>query len=75
VNAADLERVLGEIAHQILDHGVESLGQWGCTSVTVELCPDRAQSVIAAGACRIGVCTTEPASLANLAGYIDHTLR
>jgi deoxyribose-phosphate aldolase len=74
VNAADLERVLGEIAHQILDHGVESLGQWGCTSVTVELCPDRAQSVIAAGACRIGVCTTEPASLANLAGYIDHTL-
>ena len=60
MNAADLERVLGEIAHQILDHGVDSLGQWGCTSVTVELCPERARGVIDAGACRIGVCTSEP---------------
>ena len=63
MNAADLERVLGEIAHQILDHGIDSLGQWGCTQVTVEFCPDRARGVIEAGACRIGVCTTEPGQL------------
>jgi deoxyribose-phosphate aldolase len=74
MNAVELERVLGEIAHQILDHGIDSLGQWGCTSVTVELCPDRARGAIDAGACRIGVCTSEPASLSNLAGYIDHTI-
>ncbi len=77
VDADQLEAILAEIARQILDHGlgsVGSLGQWGCTSIQIEFCPDRARQVIDAGACRLGVCTNDAPSLANMAGYIDHTL-
>ena len=77
IDAETLERILGEIAHQILDHGLGAVGgygQWGCGSVCVEVCPDRAHEVLAAGACRIGVVSRDPASLGGLAGYIDHTL-
>jgi deoxyribose-phosphate aldolase len=72
-----LERVLEEIARQILDQGlssVGSMGQWACTSICVELCPERMNEVIQAGACRIAVTRADPASFGDLARYIDHTL-
>jgi deoxyribose-phosphate aldolase len=72
-----LETVLSEIARQILEHGlgaVEEVGPWGCSSISVELCPDRVNEVLRAGACRIGVVGANPRSVDGLARYIDHTL-
>lgn len=72
-----LEDVLTEIGRQILEHGfgaIGNAGQWGCTSISIELCEENLQPVLQAGACRIGVATNEPGSLSNLAGTIDHTL-
>ena len=72
-----LEDVLAEIGRQIMEGGLPvsgGIGGWGCTTVRVEVCPDRVQRVIDAGACRIGACAAEPASLTNMAGYIDHTI-
>lgn len=77
MDAAQLEDVLAEIGRQILEHGfgaVGNVGQWGCTSICVELCEDNLAPVIAAGACRIGVTGQAPGGLSNLAGTIDHTL-
>jgi deoxyribose-phosphate aldolase len=74
--AQRLEAVLTEIAHQLVEQGLDASphGSWGCTSICVELCPEHVQGVIEAGACRVGVRTQEPGGLASLAGYIDHTL-
>jgi len=74
IDAATLERLLEEIARQILEHGPESLSQWGCSSVCVELCPDRVHEVVQAGACRIGVHRPDLSTVGGVAGYIDHTL-
>ena len=77
VDAHELEAILAEIAHQILDHGMGAIGtfgQWGCTSVCVELCPDRVGEMLHAGACRLGVAAPDAAALGSLGGYIDHTL-
>jgi deoxyribose-phosphate aldolase len=73
----ELEDVLTEIGRQILDQGmgsIGSLGQWGCSTISVEICPDRINAVINAGACRFGVPSGSSPSLSNVAGYIDHTL-
>ncbi|MCP3919715.1 MAG: deoxyribose-phosphate aldolase [bacterium] len=40
----------------------------------VEVCPDGLRSIVAAGACRVGVCGTDPVRLGDLASYLDHTL-
>jgi deoxyribose-phosphate aldolase len=72
-----LESILVEVGHQILDHGLGSvggLGQWGCSTIQVEFCPDRATRVIDAGACRLGICGRPAPSLADMGGFIDHTL-
>jgi deoxyribose-phosphate aldolase len=77
IDVETLESVLSEIARQILEHGLGSVGtfgQWGCTSISVELCPDRVHAVLHAGACRIGVAGSEPSAVGDLARYIDHTL-
>ena len=77
LDASRLEDVLAEIGRQILEHGfgaIGTAGQWGCTSIAVELCSANIEPVIAAGACRVGVSTRSPGSLADLAGTIDHTL-
>jgi deoxyribose-phosphate aldolase len=77
IDAQRLEAILGEIARQILDQGlfsVGAIGQWGCTSINVELCADRVQEAIQAGACRIGAVTPGIANLGDLAAAIDHTL-
>ena len=72
-----LENVLTEIARQIVEHGlgaVGSMGQWGCSTVCVEVCPDRVNQVIDAGACRVGLSWRDSPSLSNLGGLIDHTM-
>ena len=77
IDAEKLEQILAEIARQILDHGIGSVGsfgQWGCSSVCVEVCPERVDEVIGAGACRIGVNQPDPSRLGSMASYIDHTL-
>lgn len=77
MDAQRLENVLAEIGKQILEHGfgaVGNLGQWGCTSISVELCEENIAPVLAAGACRVGICQGAPGGLSNLAGTIDHTL-
>ena len=73
----ELEDLLAEIGRQILDQGAGSigaLGQWGCSTVTVEVCPDRVHAVLDAGACRFGVASQHAPSLSDIATYIDHTL-
>lgn len=77
LDAQKLELILIEIGRQIVEHGLSSVsgfGQWGCTSVCVELCSERVGEVLSAGACRIGVSSPELASVGGLAKYIDHTL-
>jgi deoxyribose-phosphate aldolase len=76
VDVAGLEAILAEIARQILDQGlgaVGGLGQWGCSSICVEVCPERVEEVVRAGACRVGI-VGSVAPLGGLASYIDHTL-
>ena len=72
----EIEDVLTEIARQMLDQGVGSgsFGQWGCSTISVEICPDRVNAVIDAGACRLAVPSSAGASLSNVSGFIDHTL-
>lgn len=76
IDEGQLESVLTEIAHQILERGPGGGpdGAYSCTSISVQLCPDHVRGVLDAGACRIGVRGGDPASLSNLAGFIDHTL-
>ena len=74
VGPAELEAILTEIGRQILESGVEAVTPWGCSSIEVEFCPDRARAVIDAGACRLGLCGCAPPKLDTLASYIDHTL-
>src|SRR5438309_826732 len=54
IDAAKLEEILAEIARQILDHGIGSVGsfgQWGCSSVCVEVCPVRRDIALVAEVC------------------------
>lgn len=76
MNPERLEEILTEIARQILESGPEGVhyGAWGCTSISVEVCPENVQGVLDAGACRVGVCTPDAAGLSGLSGFIDHTL-
>jgi len=74
MDPATLERILEEVARQILEHGAESLGGWSCSSVCVEVCPEHVDEVVRAGACRVGVRPGDSARLGDLAGAIDHTL-
>lgn len=77
MNPQELEDILTEIGRQILDQGlssVEGLGGWGCSTLSIEICPDRMSAVMDAGACRVGVPSGQGPSLSNMAGYIDHTL-
>jgi deoxyribose-phosphate aldolase len=77
IDAAKLEEILAEIARQILEHGMGSLGsfaQWGCSSVSVEICPEHVDGMVSAGACRVGVNLPDSARLGGIASYIDHTL-
>lgn len=77
IDAEKLEEILAEIARQILDHGLGAIGgfgQWGCSSLSVEICPERVDEMVTAGACRVGVNLPDPARLGTIASYIDHTL-
>jgi deoxyribose-phosphate aldolase len=73
----ELERILEEIARQILDQGLDGSlagNPWACGELCVQICPERVSAVLDAGACRIGVGHRQSPTLADLAGYIDHTL-
>lgn len=75
VDPATLESILTEVARQVLDHGACAVGGWGCSTLRIEVCPDRVREVIDAGACRVGVCPdARPMTLGNVASTIDHTL-
>jgi deoxyribose-phosphate aldolase len=77
VSPAELERILEEIARQILDHGIDGSlagNPWACGELCVQICPERVSAVIDAGACRVGVGHRQSPTLANLGGFIDHTL-
>lgn len=72
-----LEDILTEIGRQILERGEGSLGSlmpWGCTNVSVDVCADSIGRIVAAGACRVGVCGPNPTRVGDLASHIDHTL-
>lgn len=71
----ELEDILTEIARQILDNGLTSIGGgWGCSTLSIEICPDRVGAVMDAGACRVTVPSGQAPSLTNMSGFIDHTL-
>ena len=58
VSPEELERILEEIARQILDHGLDGSlagNPWACGEVCVQICPERVAAVLDAGACRVGV--------------------
>ncbi len=77
VSEEQLEKILLEITRQILDHGlgaVGTFGQWGCSTVCVEVCPERVNQMLDAGACRVGVAWRDAPSIADMAGFIDHTM-
>lgn len=70
----ELERVLTEIGHRILEHGMGALSPWGFHDTPADLRPDDVRSVIDAGACRVGTCGCPAPALDTMASYIDHTL-
>lgn len=77
IDREQLENIVAEITRQIVEHGlgsVGSMGQWGCSTFCVEVCPDRVDEVLTAGACRVGVAWRDAPTLTNQAAYIDHTL-
>lgn len=74
IDPARFEAVLTEVARQLLESGLDSFDPWGCRVIEVQVCAEDVQPVIDAGACRVGLCTQDPPSLAQLSGYIDHTL-
>lgn len=74
-----LEEVLVEVGRRLLAQGEDALGPWagsgGCAELSVEVCPEGLDSIVRAGACRVGVgrCP-DPTRLGDLASHIDHTL-
>lgn len=79
MEAQRLEDILTEIGRQILERGLsavesEAAAGWGCTTLTVELCPESLGHWVQAGACRLGVCGPDPVRLGEVASYLDHTL-
>ncbi|MFT4541472.1 MAG: deoxyribose-phosphate aldolase [Planctomycetota bacterium] len=79
MDAQRLEDILTEIGRQIVDRGLTQAdtfdaSEWGCATLTVELCPENLGQMVNAGACRLGVCGPDPVRLGEVASYLDHTL-
>jgi deoxyribose-phosphate aldolase len=80
LSADQLEAILLEVGRQLMERGpqaVGEIGQWACTSLNVQVCPDLVSSALQAGACRVGVGHRDSLSLTGegaLASTIDHTL-
>lgn len=70
-----LEEILFQVGSRLMAEGEAALEPWGCTTMTVEVCPEDVDSIVRAGACRVGVggCSN-PTQLGRLATYLDHTL-
>ena len=75
LDPARLEDILVQIGRRLVADGEAALEPWGCTTLTVEVCPEDVDSIVRAGACRVGVggCPN-PTRLGRLATYLDHTL-
>ena len=70
-----LEDILVEVGRRLLEEGEGALGPWGCTSLSVEVCPEEVDSIVRAGACRVGIGSCpNPTRIGQLATYLDHTL-
>ncbi len=72
-----LEDVLVEIGQQIVDQGLtsaEARERLGCSTLTVQLCPEELGPMVSAGACRVGGCGADPMRVGELATYFDHTI-
>lgn len=70
-----LEEILFQVGSRLMAEGEAALEPWGCTTMTVEVCPEEVDSIVRAGACRVGVrgCPN-PTQLGQLSTYLDHTL-
>ena len=80
LSAEQLEAILLEVGRQLMERGPQAMGeigQWACTTLNVQVCPDLVSTALQAGACRVGVGHRDSLSLTGegaLAGTIDHTL-
>ena len=45
-----------------------------CVDLALRVCPEDLQAAVQAGACRLGMCGSDPARIGDLASHIDHTL-
>lgn len=70
-----LEEILVEVGRRLVAEGESALGPWGCTTLSIEVCPEEVDSIVRAGACRVGIggCPN-PTQIGELATYLDHTL-
>jgi deoxyribose-phosphate aldolase len=69
----DLARLIAIVAEEVLAVSRRPATRCACHSVVEDCCPTRLQSVIDAGAARLGFHATTGAS-SGVAGLIDHTL-
>jgi deoxyribose-phosphate aldolase len=75
--ASRLEELLIEVGRRLVAAGVTSLDDLDggrCVDLALRICPEDLQAAVQAGACRLGMCGTDPARLGDLASHIDHTL-
>ena len=72
-----LEELLVEVGRRLVAAGVTSLDDLDggrCVDLALRICPEDLQEVIQAGACRLGMCGSDPTRVGNMASHIDHTL-
>lgn len=78
-----LEDLLTEIGRELVARGdlgggpgggLPQVDPRGCTSLSLEICPEDVSTLVRSGACRVGVCGPDPARLGDMASHLDHTL-
>lgn len=75
LNPQDLQRLIEIISEEVItaQRGAVSASPCACHAVRGDCCPDRLQTVLDAGATRLGMHATAGAT-AGVSGVIDHTL-
>lgn len=71
--SVDLAKLIAIVAEEVLAASRRPVSRCACHSMAEDCCPTRLQSVIDAGAARLGFHATGAAS-SDVAGLIDHTL-
>lgn len=71
--SVDLAKLIAIVAEEVLAANRRPVSRCACHSMAEDCCPTRLQSVIDAGAARLGFHATGAAS-SDVAGLIDHTL-